>query len=66
MGVPAPAVIAGLRTAIANVRAVVEAQMREPVTIELEAGQRVEVAEVPVRRAGIYVPADARPIRRPS
>ena len=61
VGVPAPAVIAGLRTAIANVSAVVEAQMREPVTIELEAGQRVEVAEVPVRRAGIYVPGGRAP-----
>ena len=39
----------------------VEAQLREPVTIELEAGQRVEVAEVPVRRAGIYVPGGRAP-----
>ena len=61
VGVPAPEVIAGLRTAIANVRAVVEAQLREPVTVELEAGQRVEVDEVPVRRAGVYVPAGRAP-----
>ncbi len=61
VGVPAPDVIAGLRTAIANVRAVVEAQLTEPVRVELEAGQRIEVAELPVRRAGIYVPGGRAP-----
>jgi histidinol dehydrogenase len=50
-------VLAGLRTAIANVRAVARAQLREPVVVELEAGQRIEVTEVPVRRVGVYVPA---------
>jgi histidinol dehydrogenase len=57
IGVLAPDVRDGLRTAIANVRAVVAAQERPPVAVDLEQGQRVEVAEVPVRRAGIYVPA---------
>ncbi len=57
IGVLEPEVLAALRTAIANVRAVVEAQLREDVTVELPEGQRVEVAEVPVRRAGVYVPA---------
>ncbi len=52
-----PAVLAGLRTAIANVRAVVVAQLREPAEIELPEGQRVEIAELPVRRAAAYVPA---------
>jgi histidinol dehydrogenase len=61
VGVPPPEVIAGLRTAIANVRAVVDAQLRESVALELEAGQRVEVAEVPLRRAGIYVPGGRAP-----
>ena len=61
VGVPPPEVIAGLRTAITNVRAVVEAQLREPVALELQAGQRVEVAEVPLRRAGIYVPGGRAP-----
>jgi histidinol dehydrogenase len=56
VGVLEPAVLDGLRTAIANVRAVVEAQLREPTVVELPAGQRVEVAEPPVRRAGLYVP----------
>jgi histidinol dehydrogenase len=56
IGALEPGVLAGLRTAIANVRAVVEAQLREPVSVELPQGQRVDVAEVPVRRVGIYVP----------
>ena len=60
-----PAVLDGLRTAVRNVRAVVDAQLREPVSIELPEGQRVDVAEVPVARAGVYVPAGARPIRPP-
>ena len=55
-GVLEPAVLEGLRLAIANVRAVVEAQLREPVAVELPQGQRIEVAELPVRRAGAYVP----------
>ncbi len=52
-----PEVLAGLRTAIANVRTVVNAQLREPAVVELPEGHRVEVAEPPVRRAGIYTPA---------
>ena len=53
--------LAALRTAIANVRAVVGAQLRDPVVVDLDAGQRIEVAEVPVRRAAIYVPAGRAP-----
>ncbi len=56
LGVLAPEVLRGLRTAIANVRAVVEAQLREPLAIELDQGQRVEIDELPVRRAAIYAP----------
>jgi histidinol dehydrogenase len=51
----------GLRTAIANVRAVARAQLRDAVAVDLPEGQRVEVAEVPVRRAGIYVPGGRAP-----
>lgn len=47
----------GLRAAIDNVRAVAEAQLREGTAVELPDGQRVDVAELAVRRAGIYVPA---------
>jgi histidinol dehydrogenase len=54
-------VLDGLRTAIANVRAVAQAQLREAVAVDLPEGQRVEVAEVPVRRAGIYVPGGRAP-----
>jgi histidinol dehydrogenase len=54
-------VLGGLRTAIANVRAVAQAQLREAVAVDLPEGQRVEVAEVPVRRAGVYVPGGRAP-----
>jgi histidinol dehydrogenase len=56
-----PAVLAGLRTAIANVRAVAEAQLRESARVELEQGHVVEVAELPVRRAAAYVPGGRAP-----
>src|SRR5688572_18512535 len=61
LGVLEPSVLRGLRTAIANVRAVARAQLRDPVSVELEQGQRVEVDEVPVRRAAIYVPGGRAP-----
>jgi histidinol dehydrogenase len=51
----------GLRTAIANVRAVAQAQLREDIAVDLPEGQRVEVAEVPVRRAAVYVPGGRAP-----
>jgi histidinol dehydrogenase len=55
-------VLAGLRTAIANVKAVARAQVRdEPVTVELPEGHTVEVAEQPVRRAAVYVPGGRAP-----
>ncbi|MFL5868106.1 MAG: histidinol dehydrogenase [Thermoleophilaceae bacterium] len=56
LGVLEPEVVAGLRTAIANVRTVAEAQLRDPIPVELPQGQRVEVTEVPVRRVGLYAP----------
>ena len=56
-----PAVLDALRTAIANVHALVQAQLREPATAELDQGQRIEVAELPVRRAAIYVPGGRAP-----
>jgi histidinol dehydrogenase len=61
IGTLEPAVLAGLREAIANVRAVAEAQLREPVHVELEAGHVVEVHELPVRRAAAYVPGGRAP-----
>jgi histidinol dehydrogenase len=50
-------VLDGLETAIANVRALAEAQLGERTSLELPEGQHVDVAEIPVRRAGAYVPA---------
>ena len=61
LGVLEPTVLRGLRTAIANVRVVAGAQLRDSVSVELEQGQRVEVDEVPVRRAAIYVPGGRAP-----
>ncbi len=61
IGVLAPDVLNGLRAAIANVKRVVEAQMGPPVTVDFDEGHRVEVVEVPVSRAGIYVPAGKAP-----
>jgi histidinol dehydrogenase len=56
-GALAPDVRAGLETAIANVGAVAEAQVREGVDVELPEGQRIDIAELPVASAGAYVPA---------
>lgn len=56
-----PAIIASLRVAIANVRKVAEAQVEHGTTVEPGEGQYVEIAELPVRRAGIYVPAGRAP-----
>jgi histidinol dehydrogenase len=61
VGTLEPAVLHGLRTAIANVRAVATAQLREPLRVDLEQGQRVEIAELPVRRAAAYVPGGRAP-----
>ncbi len=61
LGVLEPDVLGGLRTAIANVKAVARAQLRDPVAIDLPEGQRVEVEEVPVRRAGVYAPGGRAP-----
>jgi histidinol dehydrogenase len=62
IGVLDPDVLAGLRTAIANVKAVAKAQVRyEPVTVELAEGHTVEVVEHPVHRAAIYVPGGRAP-----
>src|SRR5439155_24502628 len=50
------AVRAGLKLAAANVRRVAEAEPGGPREVELPEGQRVELRELPVRRAGIYAP----------
>jgi histidinol dehydrogenase len=56
LGALEPDVLAGLRKSIANVRAVVEAQLGDAVEVDLPDGQRVEIEEVPVGRVGVYAP----------
>jgi histidinol dehydrogenase len=56
-----PAVRAGLETAIANVRAVAEADVGRDVDVELPQGQTVRLRDVPVGRAAIYVPGGRAP-----
>jgi histidinol dehydrogenase len=52
-----PEVRAALELAIANVQVTAQAELRETVQVDLPQGQRVELHEQPVRRAGIYAPA---------
>lgn len=47
---------AALELSIANVRAVAEAQLDVDRAVELPQGQRVEYRELPVTRAGAYIP----------
>lgn len=61
LGALEPAVLRGLRSAIENVRAVAMAQLTRAETVELAGGQRVELAEAPVRRVGAYVPGGRAP-----
>ena len=62
VGILEPAVLDGLRTAIANVRSVAKAQIRdEPVTVGLPEGHTIEVVERPVRHAAVYVPGGRAP-----
>jgi histidinol dehydrogenase len=56
-----PGVLAGLRAAIANVKAVARAQLREPTRVRLEAGHTVSVSEQPVHRAAAYIPGGRAP-----
>lgn len=58
----APAdVVEAMRTAIANVQAVARAQIRDELAVDLDAGQRVALRELPVRRAAAYVPGGRAP-----
>ena len=47
---------AGLDTAIANVRRVAEAEVLDDVAVELPEGHTITLRELPVARAGVYVP----------
>jgi histidinol dehydrogenase len=56
-----PGILDSMRVAIANVTAVAEAQLAEGTLVELSDGQYVDIAELPVRRAGAYIPAGRAP-----
>ncbi|MBA2348409.1 MAG: histidinol dehydrogenase [Solirubrobacterales bacterium] len=56
-----PDVRRGLEVAIANVRAVAEAGVGEPMDVTLPQGHTVTLRELPVRRAGIYAPGGRNP-----
>jgi histidinol dehydrogenase len=59
--VPGGDLRAALETSIANVEAVARAALREPARVTLPQGHTVELAELPVRRAGAYVPGGRAP-----
>src|SRR6185436_10118400 len=52
---------AGLEVAMANVAAVSGASLGDDAELRLPQGQRIHVRELPVRRAGIYVPGGRAP-----
>jgi histidinol dehydrogenase len=61
LGWAEPQLIEAMQVAIANVRAVADTQVAHGTVLELEPGQVVDIAELPVRRAGIYVPSGRAP-----
>jgi histidinol dehydrogenase len=56
-----PELRSALELAAANIRAVAEAQAASAATVDLPAGQRVVVEEVPVAAAAIYAPGGRAP-----
>jgi len=56
-----PELVESMRLAMSNVRRVAEAQVGHGTIVELEPGQVVDLAEVAVGRAGVYVPAGRAP-----
>ncbi|MFL5894962.1 MAG: histidinol dehydrogenase [Thermoleophilaceae bacterium] len=56
-----PGVLDAMRVAAANIRAVAEAQVGHGTILELEPGQIVDVAELPVERVGAYIPSGRAP-----
>jgi histidinol dehydrogenase len=61
LGWAEPEILDSLRVAIANVKAVAEAQVGQGAVVEVDDGQYIDIAEVPVRRVGAYVPAGRAP-----
>jgi histidinol dehydrogenase len=56
-----PDVLAGLKLAAANVRAVADAGLDRESEVTLPEGQTVRLREVPVRRAAVYAPGGRNP-----
>ncbi len=56
-----PGLAAALRAAIANVGEVARASRHAPTDVTLGDGQRIEIADLAVRRAGAYVPGGRAP-----
>lgn len=56
LAVVEPELRAAMEAAAANIRAVAEAQIGSERTVELPAGQKVTLREVPVGAAGVYAP----------
>jgi histidinol dehydrogenase len=56
-----PDVLAGLKRAAANVRAVAEAGLDPEAELTLPEGQTIRLREVPVRRAAVYAPGGRHP-----
>jgi histidinol dehydrogenase len=56
LAVVEPELRAAMEAAAANIRAVAEAQIGSERTLELPAGQKVKLREVPVGAAGVYAP----------
>ncbi len=56
LAVVEPKLRAALEAAAANIRIVAEAQIASERTVELPAGQKVKLREVPVAAAGVYAP----------
>jgi histidinol dehydrogenase len=58
----APVVEAGVHTAIANVMFVASAAVSEDTEVTMPQGHRIVLREIPVRRAGVYVPGGRTPL----
>jgi histidinol dehydrogenase len=56
LAVVEPELRAAMEAAAANIRAVAEAQIGSERTVDLPAGQKVKLREVPVGAAGVYAP----------
>jgi histidinol dehydrogenase len=56
-----PVLLEAMQVAVANVRAVADTQVAHGTVLELAPGQIVDIAEVPVRRIGAYIPSGRAP-----